>query len=383
MKLAGHFALCALLLVCASAKDETIKVGVILSTTGPAASLGIPEKKTFELAPTSDGQTKLEFIYLDDGSDPATARRDAERLVTDDKVDVIVGPSLTTTSLAVIEVAAQSATPMVSLASSSRIIEPIDAKRRWVFKIPYSDFQLARVLTHDMRTHAVKTVGFIGFDDAYGENWFKEFSVEAEAAGLKIIASERYNARDTTVTAQTLKILVAQPDAVLIAGSGTPAALPELSLKEQGYTGRLYQTAGVINQDFLRIGGKALEGTLLPGGPLIVSNQLPDNHPSKAPAEKYRKAYESVYGPRTLTTFGANAWDATLLVLDASARALAKGGTPGTPAFRAALRDAIEMTQGLKTSLGIIHMSAAKHLGFDDDAPVMITIRNNDWALVP
>jgi branched-chain amino acid transport system substrate-binding protein len=383
MKRARQFALCALILASAGAKAETIKVGVILSTTGPAASLGIPEKKTFELAPASDGKIKLGFIFLDDASDPTTARRDAERLVDDDKVDVIVGPSLTTTSLAVIAVAAQSATPMISLASAARIIEPMDAERHWVFKIPYSDYQLAHVIVRHMRRNGVKTVGFIGFDDAYGDSWFKEFSAEAETAGLKLVANERYNARDTSVTAQALKILAAQPDAVLIAGSGTPAALPELTLKENGYGGRIYQTAGVINRDFLRVGGKALEGTLLPGGPLIVSNQLSDDHPSKAPAEKYRRAYEGANGPGTLTTFGGNAWDATLLILDAGSRAVAKAGAPGTPQFRAALRDAIETTEGLKTSLGIIRMSATKHLGFDDDAPLMITIKNNAWTLVP
>ncbi|MFG1466137.1 ABC transporter substrate-binding protein [Xanthobacter sp. DSM 24535] len=361
---------------------QTVKVGVIVSTTGPAASLGIPEKNTFQLAPAADGTVKLEFVYLDDASDPTAARRAAEQMVNEDKVDVILGPSITATSLAIVEVAARSGTPMVSLASAARIIEPMDDQRRWIFKIPYSDFQLARTMLTHMVAKGIKTVGFIGFNDAYGESWFAEFSREAEARGLKIVTNERYAPRDTSVTAQVLKTIAARPDAVLIAASGTPAVLPQSTLVERGYRGPIYQTAGVINRDFLRVGGKSVEGTLLPGGPLIVSDQLPETHPSRQQADAYRKAYEGTYGPGSLTTFGANAWDASLLVLDAARRALAKAATPGSPAFRAALRDAIESTDGLHTSLGVIRMSPTKHLAFDDDAPVMIRIRNSGWQLL-
>src|SRR5580698_4579858 len=277
----AKFLLAALLLGSAVAAQGQIKVGVTLSATGPAASLGIPEKDTFALMPTTIGGQKIEYIILDDASDTTTAVKNARKLISEDKVDVLVGSTITPNSLAMIDVAAEGETPMISMAASARIIEPMDAKRRWVFKTPQNDAQMATAITQYMADHGVKTVAFIGFSDAYGEGWWNEFSKFAELRKLNIVANERFSRSDASVTGQVLKIIAANPDAVLIAGSGTPAALPQVTLVERGYKGKIYQTHGVANNDFLRVGGKAVEGTILPVGPMLVAEQLPNDNPIK------------------------------------------------------------------------------------------------------
>ena len=208
---------------------QPIKVGVTVSATGPAASLGIPERNTFALMPKSIGGKPVEYLILDDASDTTTAVKNTRKLISEDKVDVIVGSTITPNSLAMIDIAAETETPMISMAASSRIVEPVDAKKRWVFKTPQNDQQMAVVIVSHMLSAGVKSVGFIGFADAYGEGWWNEFSRIAEARGLKVVASERYQRTDTSVTGQVLKIISARPDAVLIAGSGTPAALPPMT----------------------------------------------------------------------------------------------------------------------------------------------------------
>jgi len=357
-----------------------INVGVIVSATGPAASLGIPEKNTFALMPTVIAGQKIKYIILDDASDTTKAVTDTKKLISEDKVDVILGSTITPNSLAMIDVVAEAETPMVSMAASSRIIQPMDAKRRWVFKTPQNDAQMAATIAEHMHKAGVKTVAFIGFSDAYGEGWWSEFSKIAETRGIKVVANERYNRSDTSVTGQVLKIISANPDAVLIAGSGTPAALPQVALKERGYKGALYQTHGVANNDFLRVGGKDVEGTWLPAGPVLVDSQLPDSNPLKKSAMVYVKKYEAAYGAGSVSTFGAHAWDAGLLLANAIPEALKKA-KPGTKEFRAALRDALEATKELAGAHGVFNMSATDHLGFDQRASVMVQIKDGKWKL--
>ncbi len=357
-----------------------INVGVIVSATGPAASLGIPEKNTFALMPTTIAGQKINYIILDDASDTTKAVTNAKKLIGEDKVDAILGSTITPNSLAMIDVVADAETPMVSMAASSRIIEPMDAKRRWVFKTPQNDSQMAIAITEHMSNSGVKTAAFIGFSDAYGEGWWNEFSKIVEARHIKIVANERYNRSDTSVTGQVLKIVSAHPDAVLIAGSGTPAALPQVALKERGYKGTVYQTHGIANNDFLRVGGKDVEGTWLPAGPVLVASQLPDSNPLKKSALAYVNKYEAAYGAGSVSTFGAHAWDAGLLLANAIPIALKKA-KPGSKEFRAALRDALEATKELAGAHGVFNMSASDHLGFDQRARVMVKIEGGKWKL--
>ncbi len=359
-----------------------VNVGVVVSATGPAASLGIPEKNTLSLLPATIGGQKVNYFVLDDASDTTAAVANTRKLITEHKVDVIIGSTITPNSLAMIDAVAESATPMISMAASARIIEPVDAKKRWVFKTPQNDIMMALAIVQHMAAAGVKTAGFIGFADAYGEGWYQEFTKIAAIKGLQVVASERYNRADTSVTGQVLKIIAAKPDAVLIAGSGTPAVLPQKTLKERGYAGMYYQTHGVANNDFLRVGGKDVDGTFLPSGPVLVAAQLPAGHPLKKSALDYVSAYEAAFGKGTVSTFGGHAWDAGLLLKAALPVAL-KNAQPGTPAFRSALRDALETVKELPGAHGVFNMSATDHLGLDQRARVMVKIENGAWKLVP
>jgi branched-chain amino acid transport system substrate-binding protein len=358
-----------------------IKVGVTLSATGPAASLGIPEKNTFALVPTTIAGQKIEYIVLDDASDTTRARQNMEKLIGENKVDVIIGSTITPNSLAMVEVAGRSETPMISMAASARIIEPMDANRHWVFKTPQNDSHMATAITQHMADNGVKSVAYVGFNDAYGEGWWQEFSKLAEVRKIRVVASERYSRSDTSVTGQILKILATNPDAVLIGAAGTPAVLPQATLKERGYKGKIYQTHGIANNDFSRVGGKNVEGTLLPAGPMLVAEQLPEHNPVRKTALEYRKAYETANGAGSMSTFGGHAWDSVLMLQRAIPGAL-KRGRPGTAEFRVALRDELENIRNLVVTHGVMNMSKTDHLGFDQRARVMVTIREGKWVLL-
>jgi branched-chain amino acid transport system substrate-binding protein len=364
----------------ASTAWADITVGVSVSATGPAASLGIPEKNTIALMPTTIAGQKVNYVVLDDASDTTTAVKNARKLVSENKADVIVGSTTSPNSLAMIDVAVEAETPMISMAAASAIVDPVDARRRWVFKTPQNDVQMSTAIIEHMTSNGIKSVAFIGFADAYGEGWFREFSKVAELRKLKIVANERFSRTDTSVTGQVLKVLSSNPDAVLIAGSGTPAALPQSTLMERGYKGRIYQTHGVANNDFLRVGGKSVEGTFLPAGPVLVAAQLPDSNPVKKMALQYVAKYDAAYGKGTISTFGAHAWDAGMLLQYAIPGALKKS-QPGTKEFRAALRDALEGLRDVTVSQGIVNMSASDHLGFDQRSRVMVKVENGAWKL--
>jgi len=381
MKSLHSYVAAAALAYCVIAGAD-INVGVTLSATGPAASLGIPEKNTFEMlgSPTIAGQ-KVNFIVLDDKSDTTEAVKNTRKLLAEDKVDVIVGSTVTPNSLAMRDVVVEAEVPMISMAASALIINPADARTKWVFKTPQNDSLMADAVAVNMRANGVNTVGFIGFADAYGDSWLTEMKRSAQTAGIKIVAEEKYNRNDPSVTGQVLKLLAAQPDAIIIAGSGTPAATPHKDLIARGYKGRIYQTHGVANADFLRVVGADGNGAVLPAGPMLVFEQLPDSNPVKKSAAEYVTKYEAKYGPGSRTTFGGHAWDAYILLQRAIPEALKKG-QPGTKAFRAALRDALENVKEANAANGVFNVNAGDHNGFDNRARVMVKIENGKWVLL-
>jgi branched-chain amino acid transport system substrate-binding protein len=372
----------ALSLALAASAYGAINVGVTLSATGPAASLGSPEKNTFELIgePVIAGQ-RVHFIILDDKSDTTEAVKNTRKLISEDKVDVIIGSTVTPNSLAMRDVVAEAEVPMISMAASAQIIAPNDPKTHWVFKTPQNDSLMADAIAVHMRAGGVRTMGFIGFADAYGDSWLNEMRRSAQTAGIKIVAEEKYNRNDTSVTGQVLKLLAAHPDAILIAGSGTPAATPHKDLVARGYKGRIYQTHGVANADFLRVVGADGNGAFLPAGPLLVVEQLPESNAVKKSAAEYVTRYESKYGPGSRTTFGGHAWDAYILLQRAIPEAL-KRGQPGTQAFRTALRDALENAHEVAGSNGVFNITPGDHNGMDNRARVMVKIDNGKWLLV-
>ena len=361
----------------ASSALADITVGVILSATGPAASLGIPEKNTVTLMPTTIGGQKANYIVLDDATDPTAASKNARKLVSEDKVDVIIGASTTPTSTAVLEVAAETKTPQIAMAPFA----PAADKAAWVFQTPQDFSIMAGAIIGHMVANGVKTVAFIGYSDGYGELWLRVMNGITGAKGITMVATERFNRTDTSVTGQILKILSTNPDAVLVVGSGTPAALPQVTLVERGYKGRIYQTHGVANKDFLRVGGKNLEGTVLPIGPILVAEQLPDSNASKKVALNYIKLYEAAYGADSRNSFGAHAWDSGLLLQRAIPEALKKA-KPGSVEFRAALRDALENVKEMPANHGVFSYSASDHKGLASRAVVMVHIETGTWKVL-
>jgi branched-chain amino acid transport system substrate-binding protein len=365
-----------------AAQAQSVKIGMTLSSTGPAASLGIPEANTAKLAPKEIGGVPVEVVVLDDGSDATRGVANTRKLLTDEKADVIVGSSTTPVSLAMIEVAAEQKVPMITLGASAALITPMDEKRRWVFKTPQNDRLMADAIVDHMAASGVKSVAFIGFNDAYGDGWLNVVTPALAAKNIQLVATERYSRSDTSVTGPVLKLMQARPEVVLIAGSGTPAALPQKTLKERGYTGKIYQTHGVANNDFLRVVGKDGDGTILPAGPVLVASQLPESNPVKKAGVEYVQKYEAMFGAGTSSTFGAHANDA-LALLQAAIPVALKTAKPGTPEFRAALRDALEGLKDVVYSQGVVTMTKDDHVGQDKRARVMVTIENGAWKLLP
>lgn len=363
-------------LAVALAAHADITVGVSLSATGPGAALGIAEKNTLDLLPKTLGGQPVRYIVLDDATDPATAGKNARRFVEADKVDVIIGSSTVPTSAAMLEAAAGAKTAQLALA-------PFVAKpeqQPWLFVLPQSVSLMASAILEDLKARNVKSLGFVGFNDAWGEAWIKELQARLPQMGIALPVVERYARNDQSVTGQVLKVMAANPDAVLVAASGTPGVLPMRTLRERGYKGRIYQTHGVANNEFLRLAGNLDEGVRLPTGPVLVAEQLPASHPSKAVGLQYVKQYEAKFGPNSRNNFGAYAYDAYLL-LDAAAAVAARKAQPGTAAFRAALRDALESTANLPVTHGVVTMSKADHTGLDERARVLVSIESDNWKL--
>jgi branched-chain amino acid transport system substrate-binding protein len=372
-------ALAALALGLTETARGDINVGVTLSATGAAASLGIPERNTFELLPTAIAGQKINWIVLDDGSDTTKAVTNTRKLLSEDKVDVIVGSTVTPNSLAMIDIVADAETPMIAMAASGRVVDPANPKTKWVFKTPQSDSLMADAIAVSMKANGVKTLGYIGFNDAYGDSWLTEIKRSAQTAGIKVVAEEKYNRNDSSVTGQILKIVAANPDAVLIGASGTPAATPQKDLATRNYKGKVYQTHGVANPDFLRVVGKEGNGTILPAGPMLVYEQLPASNPVKKSAAEYVTKYEAKYGTRS--TFGGHAWDAYLLLSHAIPDALKKA-KPGTKEFRAALRDGLENAKDVFGAHGVFNMTPQDHNGLDNRARMMIKIEDGKWVVI-
>ncbi len=371
----------AVLAATPAARADTVHVGVTLSMTGPAASLGIPERNSIALLPRTIGADTIEYTVLDDASDTTKAVANARKLI-EGGADVLVGSTVTPASLAMIDAAAEQKVPMISLAASSRLIAPMDPARHWVFKTPQNDSLMADAIAGYMVQHGIRSVAFIGFNDAYGDGWLAETQRAMAAKGITVTDVERFARTDTSVTGQVLKVMATKPEAVLIAGSGTPAALPQKALHERGYTGVFFQTHGVANLDFVRVGGKDVEGTVLPAGPVLVAGQLPAGSPTKAVGERFTEQYDAANGRGSANTFAAHAYDAGLLLQYAIPVAL-KTAKPGTPAFRAALRDALEGAHELEVTQGVMDMTPDDHNGFDSRARVMVTIKDGAWQLLP
>jgi branched-chain amino acid transport system substrate-binding protein len=371
-------ALCAFVALPALAQ---VKIGLMVSATGPTTAIGIPQKNTGDLLPRKIGDLSVEYIQLDDGGDTTRAVQNVKRLIQEHRIDALIGPSTTPNALAILDIIAEAKVPLMATVGTSSVVEPLDAKRRWVYKTTQNDDLIAAALIKHMLKSGVKTVGFIGFNDPYGENWLKVFGGLAEKAGLKMSAIERYNRPDPSVTGQALKLIAAKPDAILVAGVGGPGVLPQITLRDQGYKGTIYQTHGVATEDFIRLGKDKVEGTVLAAGPMLVIDEIPASNPIKRVAMDYITAYEKQFGQKP-ATFGANTWDAGL-ILERAIPVAARKGKPGTEAFRIALRDAIEQEREIVGCQGVFNMSPTNHNGMDERARVLVTVKDGKFRLLP
>jgi branched-chain amino acid transport system substrate-binding protein len=357
-----------------------MKVGVIASSTGPTAVVGIPQKNSAALLPKKIGDLTIEYLVFDDASDATQTVILVKKLLSEHRIDALIGPSGSPNSVSVVPFMAEAGTPMLAPVGATAVVLPMDDKKRWVFKTTQNDPLICEALVGHMVKAGVKTVGFIGFNDPYGESWHAVFDAQAQKAGIKVVANERFLRTDSSVTGQVAKLMAARPDAVLVGAAGGPTVLPQITLFDAGYKGRVYQTHGAATPDFLRLGGAKVEGTVLAASLMLVVGEMPDSVPSKAVALDYINAYEKMYGNKP-ATFGANVYDAGLLLARAVPEA-AKRGKPGTPEFRAALRDALEGTRELVGTQGVYNMSPADHSGFDERGRVLITVKDGNWRLL-
>jgi len=377
-KMIGRIAAAALISTgMAGVAMADITIGVTVSSTGPGAALGIPLKNSVELWPTEIDGEKLNVIVLDDAGDPSMATTNARRFANDDKADVIVGSALTPASIAISNVAAESGIPHLACSP----VPPNVAASKWTFVMPQDAGLIANTLFEKMQKDGVKTVGYIGFSDSYGDLWVSQFKAAGEKYGLSMIAEERYARPDTSVSGQVLKLVAARPDAVFVGASGTGAALPQLALRERGFTGPIYQTHGAVTFDFLRIAGAAADNTVFASGPVMVAELQPDSSETKKEGLDYVTAYEGKFGAGTRTQFGAHIHDAMAILKKAVPEAKKKA-QPGTPEFRAALRDAIEAGGPFPASQGVFEFTPENHFGLDQRAVVLLTAKDGKFDLV-
>ncbi|NMY27527.1 ABC transporter substrate-binding protein [Pseudomonas sp. WS 5021] len=365
---------------CVSLAQAQVTVGVITSAAGPLAMIGVPQKNTVALLPTQVGDQAIRYIALDDGSDPTATVKALKKLISEDKVDAIIGPSGSPNAIGVISFVAEAQVPLLSPVGTAAVILPMTAEKKWVFKTTQNDELIAKALFEHMARHQVKTLGLIGTADPYGENWAKVATALATEHGIKIVANERFQRQDTSITGQSLKVLATRPDAVLVAAPGSPAVMPQATLFDQGYRGQVYQTHGAALPDFLKLGGKKVEGTILAASLMLVLDEIPDSNPSKKIAADYTAAYQKLYGSKP-ATFGANTFDAGLLLQAAIPLAAAKAA-PGTVEFRRALRDALETTHELAGTQGVYSMTPDDHSGFDERGRELIQVKNGTWTLL-
>ena len=354
-----------------------VNIGVTLSLTGPASGLGIPVGNQFKLFPKEIAGEKINLIILDDASDPGKGVGNARRFVTEDKVDILFGGSITVVSAAIAPIALESKTPQLSIAPVG--VPP--EQERWVFRLPQGFTVMAHPIVEHMKKTGIKTVGFLGYTDAYGESWLKEMEKQAGAAGIKIVAVERFARTDTSVTPQALKLVSANPDAILVVASGSGAAMPQLGLAERGYKGKVYQTHAAATPDLVRIGGKSVEGTFVVSGPAVVAEQLPDSHPSKKVAVDFVTKYEAAYGAGSRNQFAGHAYDAQIVMQKILPDALKKA-KPGTPEFRAALRDGIENMGRTIFAHGVMLWTPTDHWGYTNETGVLLKVDNGKFVVV-
>ena len=376
-KLALLAMLGALAAAMSSSASAEIVVGVSLGITGPGASLGVHYRNAFQLMGKTLGGEPVRFVILDDGSDPTNAAKNARKLIAEEKADVLMGSNGVPSAVQMAQAAAEAKIPMLVMTPAVLTGEVL----HWSFVVPQPTELMMSAVSQQLKAHGVKTVGYIGFSDVWGDLVYKAIQSQADQYGYKIVTDERYARADTSVTGQVLRLMSKNPDAVIVGGSGTGAALPHVALVERGYKKTIYHNHGTVNAEFIKVGGKAVEGAVAPTGPLVVPEELPDSYPTKKVSLDFTRRYEAAFGAGTRNAFAGYSYDGYLL-LDAAAPAALKKGKPGTPQFHAALRDALEHVKNVVGTHGVYNMDPKNHNGLDERARVLVEVRDGAWHLM-
>jgi branched-chain amino acid transport system substrate-binding protein len=375
---AGLCAFASTFLVMSHAHAD-IKVGIVVSASGPGSALGQPQMRTIGALPNEIGGEKVVYVVLDDESDPTKGTQSARRLVIQDRVDILIGSSLTPVTMPMIDVAMESKTPIISLAAATSIVKPMDDRRRWAFKVvPNDDIMALAILKHVAKS-GIKTLGYIGVSDGYGEGYYNEVSRLAPSLGLTVTTHEVYARADTSATGQALKVMATNPEAVFIASAGTPAVLPQEALRERGYAGKIFQTHGVATEEFIKLGGSRVEGAVFSGEAFTIADDLPANDPFRRVRDEFVASYEKVNGSKP-NMFAAHLWDAIALIKRAAPNAL-KTAKAGTPEFRIALRDELEQVKDVYLNNGLSSMTPENHNGYDERSAFLIKVEKGKFRL--
>ena len=368
----------AVSMVASAVAADPIKIGSVLSVTGPGGYLGDPELKTLQMyieRINKEGGVlgrPLQLIHYDDGTDANKANGFAKRLIEDDKVDIIIGGTTTGSTMSMAPLVEKAGIPFISLAGGVVIVEPV---KKWVFKMPQTDRMAAEKVFEDMKKRGITKVALLSETSGFGQSGKKETEIVAAKYGVTLVANETYGAKDTDVTPQITKIKnTPGVEAVFVFGFGQGPAIVTKNYKQLGMTLPLYQSHGVADDDFIKIAGSAAEGARLPTGAVIIAEQLPANHPQKAVVTAYRKAYTEGF-KENVSTFGAYAYDGLMIAVDAIKRA---GSTDPTK-----VRDAIEQTKNFVGTSGVFNMSPTDHMGLDLKAFTLVEIKNGNWVVVP
>ena len=367
-------ALAAALLSNAAVAEITI--GISIAATGPQASLGVHYKNAFELMPKTIAGEAVKFIIIDNASDATNAARNGRKLVTEDKVDVLMGSNGVPATMALAQVANESKTPLVTLSPATLTPENFS----WVFIVPQPTELMMDAVAKDAKKRNLKTLGYIGFSDGWGDLVYKATESHAAASGYRLVTNERYARNDTSVVGQVLKIIAANPDGVIVGGSGTGGALPQIALRERGYKGPIYHNHGTVNAEFIKVGGKLAEGAIAPTGPVVVADELPAGYATKALGSEFMKRYEARFNLGR-NAFAAYSYDA-VPVVEAAAKEALKKAKPGTAEFRAAMRDALENVKNVVGTHAVYSMSPTNHNGMDERARVLVEVKDGQWRLM-
>jgi branched-chain amino acid transport system substrate-binding protein len=375
----GLWVLAGVMLSATTAQAD-IKVGIVVSASGPGSALGSPQMRTVAALPKEIAGEKVIYIALDDESDPTKGAQNARKLLIQDGVDILIGSSLTPVTMSMLEIAAEAKTPIISLAAATAIVKPIDERRKWAFKVVPNDDLMAAAILKYIAKSGVKNLGFIGVSDGYGEGYYSEVSKLAPPLGMQVTSHEVYARSDTSAAGQALKVVATNPDAVFIASAGTPAVLPQEALRERGYTGKIFQTHGVATDEFIKLGGKNVEGAVFSGEAFTVADDLAADNPFRRVRDEFAASYEKVNGQKP-NMFAAHLWDAITLLKGAMPDAL-KAAKPGTPEFRMALRDGLERGKDVYLNNGLSTMSATDHNGYDERSTFLIKVEGGKFRLL-